>query len=139
MTEQQYVEAMNKRMPQTFIGPATNPLPYRSGSEEYDDSYMLNKIANDPESPGNVRTRKQKEFAKNMGLALLSAIPFASWTRYYPLLRGLPEFASTMSRGARLYLVELEHYHKLVELYLNQHQQTGLLIVDYLLKKVVLI
>jgi hypothetical protein len=102
MTEQQYEAAMAANRPkQSFIGPASKPLPYRSGSDPYDDSYMLNKIANDPETPGNVRARKQKEFARNMGLTALSAIPFLSWTRYYPLLRGLPEFASTMARGAR--------------------------------------
>jgi hypothetical protein len=102
MTSADYDAMMAANRPkQTTIGPATRPLPASSGSDPYDDSYMLNKIANDPETPGNVRSRKQKEFARNMGLTALAAIPFLSWTRYYPLLRGLPEFASTMARGAR--------------------------------------
>jgi hypothetical protein len=106
MTEQQYEAAMAANRPkQSFIGPASKPLlntkfdyPYRSASDSYDDSYMLNKIANDPETPGNVRARKQKEFAINMGLTALSAIPFASWTRYYPLLRGLPQGAKALPK-----------------------------------------
>jgi hypothetical protein len=102
MTSADYDAMMAANRPkQATIGPATRPLPASSGSDPYDDSYMLNKIANDPETPGNVRARKQKEFARNMGLTALAAVPFLSWTRYYPLLRGLPEFASTMARGAR--------------------------------------
>lgn len=103
MTEQQYEAAMAANRPkQTFIGPASKPLPYRSGSDPYDDSYMLNKIANDPETPGNVRARKQKEFAMTMGSALLAAVlPNLAITRYYPLLRGLPQFSSAASRAAR--------------------------------------
>lgn len=103
MTEQQYEAAMAANRPkQAFIGPASKPLPYRSGSDPYDDSYMLNKIANDPETPGNVRARKQKEFAMTMGSALLAAVlPNLAITRYYPLLRGLPQFSSAASRAAR--------------------------------------
>jgi hypothetical protein len=94
--------AANDRRSQTTIGPAANPLPYRSSSEPYDDSYMLNKIANDPETPGNVRKRKQKDFAMNMGAALLAAlVPNIGITRYYPLLRGLPQFANVASKGAK--------------------------------------
>ena len=94
--------AANDRRSQTTIGPAANPLPYRSSSEQYDDSYMLNKIANDPETPGNVRKRKQKDFAMNMGAALLAAlVPNIGITRYYPLLRGLPQFANVASKGAK--------------------------------------
>ena len=110
MTEQQYEAAMAANRPkQSFIGPASKPLlntkfdyPYRSASDSYDDSYMLNKIANDPETPGNVRARKQKEFAMTMGSALLAAaLPNLAITRYYPLLRGLPQFSSAASRAAR--------------------------------------
>ena len=103
MTSADYDAMMAANRPkQATIGPATRPLPAPSGSDPYDDSYMLNKIANDPETPGNVRKRKQKDFAINMGTALLAAlIPNIGITRYYPLLRGLPQFANAASKGAK--------------------------------------
>jgi hypothetical protein len=100
MTSADYDAMMSQRPGQTYLSPS-NKSYFDMSSDEYDDSYMLNKIENDPDSPANVRTRKQKEFARNMGLAALAAVPFLSWTRYFPMLRGLPQFANAASKASK--------------------------------------
>jgi hypothetical protein len=102
MTSEDYDEMQSKSMSNRPTISASNKSYFETSNDEYDDSYMLNKIANDPHSPGNVRTRKQKEFAMNMGAALLGAVlPNIAFTRYFPLLRGLPQFSSAASKVAK--------------------------------------
>lgn len=94
--------AMSMNRPnQTSIGPASTPLSFFDRTDEYDDSYMLDKIGNDPNSPGNVRKRKQIQFAKNMGMAASMVLPFLSTVKYLPMLRGLPQFMNAASKPAR--------------------------------------
>ena len=101
MTSADYDVMMASNRPnQTYLSPS-NKSYLEVVNNEYDDSYMLNKIANDPDSPANVRTRKQKEFARNMALGALAAVPFLSWTRYLPMLRALPQFANVASKAAK--------------------------------------
>jgi len=99
MTSADYDEMQMNRPGQTYLSPSNKSF-FETSSGEYDDSYMLNKIANDPDSPGNVRKRKQKEFAMKMGLTALSAlIPSIALTRYYPMLRALPAAASKVVKA----------------------------------------
>jgi hypothetical protein len=105
MTSADYDEMQSKSISNRPTISASNKSFFETSSGEYDDSYMLNKIANDPHSPGNVRKQKQKDFAMNMGTALLAAlIPSIGYTRYYPMLRGLPaasKLVKALPQGAK--------------------------------------
>ena len=78
----------------------SNPF---TGSATYDDSYMLNKIDQDPSSPGNIRKRKQAQFAENMLMAVGTAFGpgmlgsairnFGNFYKYLGASRSLPNMA----------------------------------------------
>ena len=72
-------------------------------SNVYDDSYMLNQIANDPHSPANVGSRKRKEFARDLAIGTLAPwlaenALMAATTKYFPYgLQAIPEVASRVT------------------------------------------
>lgn len=80
---------------QTRISKGSNKATDKKDLKQYDDSYTLNQIANDPHSAANVDSRKRKEFAMTMGEMLLAAI--TSGASAYSIPKGLGKIAPMVS------------------------------------------
>jgi len=92
----------------SYISQGKGPNPSAgSNRDPYDDSYMLNKIANDPGTPANINRRKRIDFAKNLTLGTLApwlaeGALMAATTRYLPYgLAELPEVTAAAAHASR--------------------------------------
>ena len=92
----------------TTISQAKGPNPAAASNRDpWDDSYMLNKIANDPGTPANINKRKRKEFFTNLAVGTLApwlaeGALMAATTRYLPMAAGyIPEVVAASRQASK--------------------------------------
>jgi hypothetical protein len=97
-----------QRSNQGSFSQGKGPNPYAASNRDpYDDSYMLNKIDNDPRSQANIRKRNAMNFGKNLAIGTLApwlaeGALMAATTRYLPYgLTELPQVVSAARQASK--------------------------------------